>query len=49
MAGRVTDVFDGAARSGLTGIVYFDIPGNRDWRLERNPAALAAFRTASRE
>lgn len=49
MAGRVTAIFDGAARSGLTGIVYFDIRGNRDWRLELNPGALAAFRTDSRE
>lgn len=49
MAGRLTAIFDGAARSGLTGIVYFDLRGNRDWRLELNPAALAAFRTDSRE
>lgn len=49
MASRIGGLFAGARRTGLAGIVYFDIPGNRDWRLEDNPAALAEFRVAAKE
>lgn len=46
MPARIAGLFAGAARSGLAGVVYFDIRGNRDWRIQDDPAALAAFRAA---
>jgi hypothetical protein len=30
----------------LLGLVWFDVPGRQDWRLEADPPALAAFRQA---
>jgi hypothetical protein len=47
MAGRITGLFRGAAQTGLAGVVYFDISGDHDWRLENDPAALSAFRAAA--
>lgn len=49
MASQITGLFEGAAQAGLAGIVYFDIRGDHDWRLQDNPAAFAAFRTAVKE
>jgi mannan endo-1,4-beta-mannosidase len=49
MAARVTDLFGGVESAHLLGFVYFDHIGSRgqDWRLEGNPAALAAYRQAA--
>jgi hypothetical protein len=48
MARRVANLFAGARAAGLAGVVYFDIAGQRDWRLEDNPSAPTAFGTAAR-
>ncbi len=48
MARRIRNLFAGAKAAGLAGVVYFDISRQQDWRLEDDPAALAAFGKASR-
>jgi mannan endo-1,4-beta-mannosidase len=48
MARRVANLFAGAKAAGLAGVVYFDIARQRDWHLEDDPAALAAFGKAAR-
>lgn len=48
MAGQITGLFAGAKAADLVGVVYFDISGLRDWRLDDDPAALAAFGKAVR-
>lgn len=47
-AAKIRDLFAGARADGLLGVVYFDLPGNRDWRLS-SAAALTAYRAAVRE
>lgn len=47
--GKIPDLFAGVARNHLLGLVYFDVAQHngiyhQDWRLEDNPATLAAFR-----
>lgn len=49
MAADVTGLFRGAEADGLKAVVYFDHDGHSDWRIEKNPAAAAAFRAAVRE
>ncbi|HTU75708.1 MAG TPA: glycosyl hydrolase [Trebonia sp.] len=44
---KIADVFAGAHKAGLLGLVWFDLPGVKDWRLEDDPAAVAAFRGAA--
>jgi hypothetical protein len=46
---QVTDLFTGARGAGLAALVWFDLPGNRDWRIDGDPAALAAFQAAARK
>lgn len=48
MARRVANLFAGAKAAGLAGVIYFDIARQRDWYLEDDPAALAAFGQAAR-
>jgi len=43
-AGKIPGLFAGASESGMIGLTWFDLRGNRDWPLEDDPAALAAFR-----
>jgi mannan endo-1,4-beta-mannosidase len=43
--GKITDLFSGAAAHGTLGVVWFDVAGH-NMRVEGNPAAIAAFRTA---
>lgn len=43
MVRRIGNLFAGAKAAGLAGVIYFDFAGQRDWRLEQNPAALTAF------
>jgi mannan endo-1,4-beta-mannosidase len=48
--GKIRGLFAGVRRDHLLGLVWFDVkehgsPAHQDWRLEDNPAALAAFRT----
>jgi hypothetical protein len=45
-AAKIPGLFAGAYAAGTVGLVWFDLPGNRDWRLEDNQQALAAFRAA---
>ena len=45
-AAKIPGLFAGAYTAGVTGLVWFDLPGNRDWRLDEDQAALAAFRAA---
>jgi hypothetical protein len=45
-AAKIPGLFAGAHAAGMVGLVWFDLPGNRDWLLEDNQAALAAFRAA---
>ncbi len=49
---KIADLFSGARRAGVTGLVWFDQAQDegvyhQDWRLEDSPAALAAFRKAA--
>lgn len=48
-AAKIPGLFAGARAAGLLGLVWFDLPGNRDWKLDGDPAALAAFRAAARK
>jgi hypothetical protein len=48
---QLAGLFSGASLAGAVGIVYFDQaqsgdPEHQDWRLEDNPATMAAFKTA---
>ncbi len=50
---QISDLFAGVRAMHLLGLLYFDIDQTggqykQDWRLEGNPAALAAFRRAAR-
>ena len=45
-AAKIPGLFAGAHAAGMVGLVWFDLPGNRDWPLEDDQAALAAFRAA---
>lgn len=45
-AAKIADLFAGAVAARLAGVVWFNLPGNRDWRLD-DPDALAAFRAAA--
>jgi mannan endo-1,4-beta-mannosidase len=45
---EIADLFAGASADRLAGLVWFDLPGNRDWVL-KSPTALAAFRAAVKE
>src|ERR1022692_1385052 len=49
MARRVANLFIDAKAADLAGVVYFDIARQRDWRLEDDPAAFAAFDKAARD
>ncbi|HEX3955435.1 MAG TPA: glycosyl hydrolase [Trebonia sp.] len=46
-AAKIPGLFAGANAAGMVGLVWFDLPGNRDWPLEDDQAALAAFRAAA--
>ena len=49
-AGQATIIprlFAGALSAGVLGVVYFDATGYRDWTLDGNPTALAAFGKAA--
>ncbi len=45
-AAKIPGLFAGASAAGVAGLVWFDLQGNRDWRLDEYQAALAAFRAA---
>jgi hypothetical protein len=45
-AAKIPGLFAGAYAAGMAGLVWFDLPGNRDWQLDEDQAALAAFRAA---
>lgn len=47
-AAKIPELFAGAQSAGVLGVVWFDAPGYRDWRIDQDPAALAAFRQAAR-
>jgi len=46
-AAKIPGLFAGAYAAGTIGLVWFDLPGNRDWKLEGDQSALAAFRAAA--
>ncbi len=46
-AARIPELFAGARSAQVLGLVYFDATGYRDWRLDQDADALAAFRTAA--
>jgi hypothetical protein len=48
-AGKIPGLFAGATGYGMIGLTWFDLRGNRDWLLEDDPQALAAFRAAVAE
>jgi glycosyl hydrolase family 26 len=48
-ATMIPDLFAGVKHDGLLGIVWFDSTGNRDWRIDNDPAAAAAFRSAAKK
>jgi hypothetical protein len=50
---KIADLFKGVRADRLLGLVWFDKPGgggfyHQNWRLEDDPARLAAFRAALR-
>ncbi|MDX6415521.1 MAG: hypothetical protein QOG28_141 [Trebonia sp.] len=45
-AAKIPGLFAHAYAAGVVGLVWFDLPGNRDWQLQDDQAALAAFRAA---
>jgi hypothetical protein len=45
-AAKIPGLFAGANAAGTVGLVWFDLRGNRDWPLDDDQAALAAFRAA---
>jgi len=47
-AAKIPGLFAGARAAGILGIVLFDAGGYRDWRIDSDPAALAAFGRAAR-
>lgn len=48
-AARIPELFAGARVAGLLGVVWFDARGYRDWRIDKDPAALAAFGKAAQK
>ena len=47
-AAKIPGLFIGARAAGVIGLVWFDLHGRRDWRLQTT-SALAAFRQAAKE
>ena len=45
-AARITRLFARAHAAGLAGLIWFDINAKDRWRIDADPAALAAFRRA---
>ena len=45
---KIANLFAGVRTDHLLGLVWFDADANRKWRVDSNPAALAAFRRAAR-
>ena len=45
-AAKIPGLFAGAYAAGTVGLVWFDLRGNRDWPLDDDQPALAAFRAA---
>jgi hypothetical protein len=46
-AAKIRELFAGARSAGLLGVVWFDDSGYRDWVIDNDPAALAAFGQAA--
>jgi hypothetical protein len=46
-AAKIRGLFAGAKAGHLAAVVLFDLPGNKQWSIDGNPAALAAFRKAA--
>ena len=46
--GKITDLFAGIRAYGLLGFVWFDSTDIADYRINKNPAALAAFRQGAK-
>lgn len=46
-AAKIQELFAGARSAGLLGVVWFDDRGYRDWLIDSDPAALAAFGQAA--
>jgi hypothetical protein len=49
---KITGLFAGIRRNHLLGLIYFDVAQDnglyhQDWRLDNNPAAVAAFRAGA--
>lgn len=44
-AGNIVNLVNGARQAGMFAVVYFDLKGNKDWRIT-TPAAIAAFKGA---
>lgn len=45
-AAQISDLFAGAKKGGLFGVVWFDIDAKQHWRLEGRPVAVTAFQRA---
>jgi hypothetical protein len=45
---KIRDLFAGAVADHLAGLIWFNLPGNKDWPLTSR-AAIAAFRAAAKE
>lgn len=46
-AAKIQELFAGARSAGLLGVVWFDDSGYRDWLIDNDRAALAAFKQAA--
>jgi hypothetical protein len=48
-AAKISGLFAGVKADGLLGLIWFDATGKRDWAIDSNPAALAAFGASARK
>lgn len=48
-AAKIPDLFAAVKADHLLGLIWFDARGNRDWVIDNDSAALAAFRAAARK
>jgi hypothetical protein len=46
---KIPDLFSSVKADHLLGFVWFDAKGNRDWVLDKDPAALTAFKNAAKK
>ena len=46
-AAKIPELFAGAQSAGVLGVVWFDAPGYRDWRIDQDPACSGGLQAGS--